>query len=230
MGAAALPLIMTAASAGMQMYNNQQVAKQQDNELARRLQQQSQRQGEADHSISEAMRARAASTADQERQAVGSQYLDQVRAAQANASRGLGQAGAVSDAYQQQAADAALGISDYADKTASLMARIDAPAMQRQREAMGDARLALDLDQIARRSRGDDYLSQLRMQMIRPNEALQLGSAALGAGAGYMSGSGWGQESLPQIQARAKSAADFSLANRSLMNANTSKILTGWGG
>jgi hypothetical protein len=216
MGAAAIPFILSAVSAGASMYNNQQVARKQDDELSRRLTMQSQRQGDADQAVAEALRARSDSTAAQDRQQAGGQYLDQVRAAQANATRGLGQVGAVSNAYQQQANDAALGVSDYSQQTADLMARIDAPSLQRQREARNDSRLALDLDQISRRSRTDDYLSQLRMQMIRPNAALELGSAALGAGAGFASNAGWGQESLAGIQAKAKVGADFRNANQKL--------------
>lgn len=190
MGAAALPLILTAASAGAEMYNNQQVARNQQEEMTRSLTKQSIRQGEADQAVSEALRERAVSSADQDRQDAGSQYLDQVRAAQANATKGLGQVGAVSNAYQQSANDAALGVGDYAAKTADLMARIDAPVMQRQREDASANRLGTALSLVRRNAAGDDYLARLRLARIQPNAALTAASRVAGAAAGAYGGGG----------------------------------------
>lgn len=224
-----VPLALSALGAGANHYNSRQVAKRQDNILADQIRQQGVRQQEADRAVSEAMRQRAAQGAEVERGQVGDQYLQQVRAAQGAAMQGLGQAGAVSSAYQQAANDAAMGIGDYAGQTASLMSRIDAPTMQRQREGQQDTRLAFNLEDLGRRSRGDDYLAQLRLQNVKRNPWIDMASSLMGAAAGYTAGAGGGQ-SLAGIQAGAKSAADFSLANRSLMNANTNKILTGWGG
>jgi len=203
------------ASAAANHYNNQQVAKKQDNIVAGQIRQQGVRQQEADQAIAEAMRERAAQGAENERAAIGSQYLDQVRAAQANAQRGLGQVGAVSRAYQQDASDAALGIGDYGARTADLMARIDAPAQQRQREGIADARVAMDLDQIGRRSRADDYLANLRLRGVQRNPWIDLASSLMGAGAGFAAQSGGGQ-SLAGIQTQAKAGADFGAANNAL--------------
>ena len=203
------------ASAAANHYNNQQVAKKQDNILAGQIRQQGVRQQEADQAIANVMQQRASQGAEGERGAIGGQYLDQVRAAQANAQRGLGQVGAVSRAYQQDANDAALGIGDYGAKTAGLMARIDAPTQQRQREGISDARVAMDLDQIGRRSRADDYLAQLRLQGVRRNPWVDLASGLMGMGAGFAAQSGGGQ-SLAGIQSQAKAGADFGAANNAL--------------
>lgn len=203
------------ASAAANHFNNQQVAKKQDNILAGQIRQQGVRQQEADQAIAEAMRERAAQGAENDRTAIGNQYLDQVRAAQANAQRGLGQVGAVSRAYQTDANDAALGIGDYGARTADLMARIDAPAQQRQREGIADARVAMDLDQIGRRSRADDYLAQLRLRGVQRNPWIDLASSLMGAGAGFAAQSGGGQ-SLAGIQTQAKVGADFGNANNAL--------------
>lgn len=176
------------ASAAANHYNNEQVAKKQDNILAGQIKQQGVRQAEADQAISEALRERTQSTGEQDRASAASQYLDQVRAAQANATQGLGQRGAVSSAYQQSANDAALGIGDYADKTANLMARIDAPMQQRQREAMAADQLQSNLGLIGRKSAGDDYLAQLRLRSVRPNPWLSAAASLMGGAAQGVAG------------------------------------------
>ena len=223
MGVAA-PIIMSLASAAMTQYNNQQVAKKQDNILAQQLQRNALRQQEADQAVGDTIRERATQGGEGERASIGAQYLDQVRSAQSNAQRGLGQVGAVSNAYQQDANNAALGIGDYGAQMSDLMARIDAPMAQRQRESISAGRLSSDLDQIGRRGRSDDYLTQLRLQGVRGNPWLELGAAGLGAAAGAMSSSGWGQESLAGIQAGAKANADFGNVNRQLASSYSGRI------
>ena len=69
-----------------------------------------------------------------------------------------------------------------------------------------------------------DYLTQLRLQGVRGNPWLELGAAGLGAAAGAMSSSGWGQESLAGIQAGAKAKADFGNANRQLASSYSGRI------
>ncbi len=195
MGAAAIPWILSAISAGATLYDNQQTARRQDDELSQMLTKQSLRQGEADQAVADALRERSESTAAQDRQQASSQYLDQVRAAQSNATRGLGQVGAVSNAYQQSANDAAMGVGDYAAKTANLMARIDAPAMQRQREDVASADLSTALGLIRRKSLGDDYLSRMRLARIKPNAAISALGSVAGSAAGAYSGGGAGASS-----------------------------------
>lgn len=222
-----IPLALSALSAGANYYNTRQTQKKQDNILAGQIRQQGVRQQEADQAIAEAMRERAAQGAESERSAIGSQYLDQVRAAQANAQRGLGQVGQVSRAYQVDANNAALGIGDYGARTADLMARIDAPAQQRQREGTADARVAMELDQIGRRSRADDYLAQLRLRGVQRNPWVDLASGLMSAGAGFAAQSGGGQ-SLAGIQTQAKLGADFGNANATLGNSNIANLMAGW--
>lgn len=222
-----VPLALTALSAGANYYNTRQTQKKQDNILAGQIRQQGVRQQEADQAIAEAMRERAAQGAENERSAIGSQYLDQVRAAQANAQRGLGQVGQVSRAYQVDANNAALGIGDYGARTADLMARIDAPAQQRQREGVADARVAMELDQIGRRSRADDYLAQLRLRGVQCNPWVDLASGLMSAGAGFAAQSG-GSQSLAGIQTQAKVGADFGNANATLGNSNIANLMAGW--
>lgn len=192
--AALVALGGTALSAGANYYNGKQTAKRQDNELAKQIRQRSQLQGEADTAVNRLLAQRAASDSGGERAATANQYLDQVRQAQGAATAGLQQRGAVSDAYRQSANDAALGIGDYGATAANLMSRIDAPMQQRQREGVENAQLGSDLGRVARRSSGQDYLGQLRLQGIRRNPWLdafsQLASGASTAVAGSSFGGG----------------------------------------
>jgi len=187
-----IPLAMTALGAGVNYNEQRKTAKRQDNILAGQIQQNSARQAEADRAVSDTLRTAATSSGEESRQGAAAQYLDQVRAAQAGATRGLGQVGAVSGAYQQAANDAALGVGDYASQTANLMARIDAPAQQRQQEAQSSDRLRSNLGLIGRKAAGDDYLAQLRLRNVRPNPwagvAAQLMSGAAQGMAGRASG------------------------------------------
>lgn len=190
MGAEALwvPLAMSALGAGINYNEQRKVAKRQDNILAGQIQQNSARQAEADRAVSDTLRNAAASTSEDSRSSAAAQYLDQVRGAQAGATRGLGQVGAVSSAYQQAANDAALGVGDYASQTANLMARIDAPTQQRQQEAQSSDRLRTELGLIGRKAAGDDYLAQLRLRSVRSNPWAGVASQLMSGAAQGMAG------------------------------------------
>ena len=85
----------------------------------------------------------------------------------------------------------------------------------------------MELDQIGRRSRSDDYLANLRLQGVQRNPWLDLASSAMGIGAGFASQ--MGQPSLAGIQAGAKASADFGNASSALSNQNMNKILASRG-
>lgn len=198
-----VPLALAAVGAGTSYYNTQQTAKRQDNALADQIRQQNSRQRETDAQVNDLVQKRATSDASGERAQTLGAYLDQVRAATGAATSGLDQVGRTSNAYQQAANDAALGVADYGQKSAQLMSRIDAPAQQRQREALQNAQFQTDLGLLNRNAAGDDYLAKLRLQRIRGNPWLSAASqlatsaassyaasGAAGASAGGASGFG----------------------------------------
>ncbi|MGG6387254.1 hypothetical protein, partial [Bacillus velezensis] len=92
---------------GLNYVNQRNVAKSQDREAAAQIRQQSRRQDEADRAVTDLLAQRAVSDGAAERGSISQQYLQQARAAQAAATNGLGQSGAVSDAYRTAANDAA---------------------------------------------------------------------------------------------------------------------------
>lgn len=186
-----VPLALTALSAGATYYNTQRTADKQDNALAAQIRQSGERQRQADAKVNDLITQQATSSSADERSGTLDQYMSQLRAQQGNATAGLNQVGAVSDAYRQSGADASLGVSEYGGKVASLMSRMDAPALQRVNEAIQQGRVAGDIDRIKRFAGGDDYLAQLRLQGIRRNPWIDAGAQlAGGAARGYGNGAG----------------------------------------
>lgn len=168
-----------------QQYTQHQDAKKADNQAANRIYQQAANQERADYAVNQLLTKRSTDDGSAERAAVTRSLMDQSQAAQMAASRGLNQGGAVSDAYRTSANDAALGISDYGQRAAGLMARIDAPQQQRRREALQSGNLASQLGLIGREAASDDFLAQLRLQAIRPDPWLTAaGQIAQGIGSG----------------------------------------------
>lgn len=186
----AVALALAAASAGAQYYNTQRVAKKQDNQLAAQLRDQGARQQDADAEVNKLITKVSQSTPDAEQAGTLENYLAQIRATTGNATTGLQQVGATSGAYKKAANDAAMGVGDYGGKVASLLSRMDAPALQRQREAMDAATFESNINRIKRFSLGDDYLAKLKLDQIRRNPYLDAGAALAGGAAGSI-GSGW---------------------------------------
>jgi len=213
---AIIPYILAAASAAQQMNNQRQTHNRQDGLLAQQINRNAARQNEASQAIDETMQQRAATSGEDVRKATADQYLQQVRAAMGNATGGLNQAGNVSDAYRQSAENAALGIGDYAGRTADLMARIDAPVQMRQGEALGNRELGMTIGEIARNGRHDDFLTQLKLARVRPDPWGQLAAAGLGVASGYGAQAGWGQEPLANIRGKALLDADMAAKSQQL--------------
>lgn len=187
-------LALAAAAAGTSYYNTQQTAKRQDNALATSLTNQAKKQREADAKVNAEVEKVKASTAEDERRQAFSQYMDTLARGKQKADAGLeGQIGGA--AFQSDAAAAKDAVAQYGAKNADLMARIDAPGLQRQGEAFGYGHLGTDLDLIGREAKGQAFLDELRLRAVRRNAGLDalssfLGGAASGAASGGFSGGG----------------------------------------
>lgn len=184
--------------------NNRQVARRQDNELARQLRQQYGLQQQQNQQTQQLIQKTAQSSPDAAKSNLLDQFMAKLRAENPNAVRPLAQVGNVSGAYTKAANDAALGISNYGASNAGLLSAIDAPSLQRQAEAANLSRYGSDLNEIKRRSAADQFLSQMRLQAIRPNPWLTAvadgaraygmarasGAGGGGGGSGQMNGTG----------------------------------------
>lgn len=180
--------------------NNQQVAHHQDSELARQLRQQYGLQQQENQQVQQLIQKTAQSSPDKARSSLLDQFMQELQAKNGNAVRPLNQVGNVSDAYTKAANNAALGISDYGTTNAGLLSAIDAPSLQRQDEAANLSRFGSALNEVKRQSAADQFLSQMRLQSIRPNpwltavadgaRAYSLASAGSGSGTSLGTGAG----------------------------------------
>jgi hypothetical protein len=74
---------------------------------------------------------------------------------------------------------------------ADTLANLEAPGVQRQGEGNLVAETGADLNQLAGRSRSEDFLSKLRLARIRPSASLKaFGSLLGGAGSGLAANGG----------------------------------------
>ncbi|PJK07989.1 hypothetical protein CO610_07440 [Lysobacteraceae bacterium NML95-0200] len=188
-----VPMVMSAVAAGASHYNTQQTLKKQDNELARQIAMQGQRQREADARVNEAILEQQQSNPEAERKASLEQYVEQLRRTQGNAAQGLGQVGAISERFAQDAAAAAGQVQQTGERTADIMSRIDAPLRQRQNEGIRFGRLGSEIGRVGLLSDSDRYIGELRMRGVRRNPWIDLGAGLLGGAAGAMASGGWGQ-------------------------------------
>lgn len=175
----------------VQNANTKRTARKQDNQLAKQLRTQRQHQQEADQQVRQLIDKRAQSDDTREKTQSLGQYMQALHAAQGASTRPLNQVGRVSDDYTQQANDAALGVSQYGANQADMLASIDAPMLQRQRESTNNLRFGTSLDAIRRRAEGDDFLNQLRLGGIRRDPWLDFAAnAAMGYAGARASGDG----------------------------------------
>jgi hypothetical protein len=176
-------------SAGVQMYNQQQTAKKQDNALAANIRNQGKSQATADSKIREMLTDLQGSNSQDEEKQRMDQYLNTLQmGAQAN---GINQgAGGFSDAYREDAAAAAAGLDKFGVNRAGLLARTDAPGLQRVNEGILFDTAANDIRGIGRNANQDAYLDNLRLQAIKPNPWLTAASEIGMSYAGGMAGKG----------------------------------------
>lgn len=183
-GAELVPLILSAAGTGVGAYEQNRALKRQDQEAARGIQTQARLSREADARVRQQIADTNGANSQADAQSVEGKLLDAVRRNRtAQPAEAIGTGG--SDRYAQDVTNSnAAGKTDIAQLITNL-SRIDAPQLQRQREASGLSRTATDLGLIGLRSQGQDFLTRLRAGSIQPNPWVTgLGSLAQGAGAG----------------------------------------------
>jgi hypothetical protein len=187
-----VPLLLTAASAGVSAYNTNKTAKKQDAVLADSIRNQKELQRQQDARVNEEVGNLSNSTMEESRAKRMDQFMQQLGRNRQVATAGLTQ-NVGGDAFQSDAAAAAESVVAEGNDTAGLLARIDAPEMQRQGEAKGFGHLATDTDLLRRRSQGQQFLDELRLKKIRRNPWLDVVSAGLSGASGMgFGGSGVG--------------------------------------
>lgn len=192
--AAWIPLVASAAGAGMSGIAQHQMLKKQDQATAQNIMQQAARNREASARVGKNVQQLQQSNPDSHIAARRTAYTDALRRAQPTNAALPGTPGAsarfAEDVGSARVASAASGAED-----ADLLARIEAPTLQRQQEAQAAAGTSSDLNLIADRSRGEDFLAKMRLASIRPNALLTAGGQLLsgfGQAAAARGGTGGG--------------------------------------
>jgi hypothetical protein len=178
------------AGAGLTAYNTNRTAKKQDAAAARGIRQNAEEQRKANAKLNKTLEFAEKSKPEEARKKMATQYQQAMAAQAPNALAGLRQptGGA---AYQEAAGAAATQATNYGDLISGLMARMDAPDLQRQAEANAYGNLGMDLDVIGANVRNNQFLTGLRVNGIRRNPWIDIAAAtASGAASGYGSGGG----------------------------------------
>lgn len=180
---AALLMLGTSALAGGANYINQRNTQRDRNNLLLSAEQTNRKlQNQADTKTSHLISQIAGSTPNAE-QANYEQTLKQVLSGnQSGGQSPLVQPGAVSGAYQGQAAQTGQGIRDYGNTQAALDAAMAAPGLQRRNEGFDMNRTRQQLSVLGEQAASNDFLTRLRLEGIQPNPWIAaLGSLAGGA-------------------------------------------------
>ncbi len=207
--AAWVPAAIAAVGAGATAYSTDEARKQKDEALLAGMETQSLRQDEADAAVNAQLEQLKTSNSEAERAQAADAFVSQLRKSRAQA-EGASTAGATSDAFKRDTATAAQDVSQFGTKAANVLARINAPIQQRQREGVQTGRLGQQLSVISRNAGGDDFLTQLRAGQARPNPWVAAGGeVAQGVGQG-MASNGYGQQQKP-VKFNPKTAGDYNL-------------------
>lgn len=169
-----------AAAAAANAYNTNRTMKKQDAAAADAIRNQSKIKKEHDARINEEVQKLGNSTMEDSRAKRMDQFMQQLGRNRAGVTASLTpQFG--SDAFVADSNAAAEGVLAEAGDTAGLLARMDAPGMQRQVEGNSYGHLATDTELAKRRSQGQQFMDDMRLRAIRRNPYIDLGAGILSA-------------------------------------------------
>lgn len=176
-------------SAALGWWNQEQLAEKQDRQAARTITNQAAEQRKADAKLADLVKNLGASNQEDERAQQQGRYLDTLRLGAQSSGVDPG-VGAFSDAYRAGTAAANEDVASFGADRAGLLARMDAPQLQRMNEGILFSNTGVDLDQIRRGASGQAYLDDLRLKSLRANPWVDALSKAGMAYAGGMAGGG----------------------------------------
>jgi hypothetical protein len=183
-GAEIIPLIASAVGTGASVYTQQQALRARDQEAARGIMEQANLQRQGAQRVSQNIQELQKSTPDTERQAAQNDFMAALQKAKlTQGGPGLSDVGGASERFAEDVSGARKAAGAESADTAGTLARIDAPVYQRQREATAAGATASDLALLARKSAGEDFLTQLRIATHNPNpwvEGIGQGLTAFG--------------------------------------------------
>lgn len=211
MGQAA-PLIIAAVGTAAQHYNTRRQQKKQDSILSAGVTRQKGRQREADAAVQGELARLEDTSGEEQRQSAERQFLQRLRETRGQGEEAIPGVANASDRYTQHATQEREGSRNQAERIAELMSRIDAPALQRQKE--GDRRLGLgsELDTLGNFSRGDEFVTRARARSVRKNPWVDLAGKAMQMyGSWAAGGAGGGGYSSAAAEASNRGMQGYSL-------------------
>lgn len=176
-------MAMSALGGTASIVNSQNALKRQDRETARGIASRALLQREAGNRVQQQIQDFTASSPEQERKTQNDAFIAALRRAKASdGGEDLGSVGAVSDRFAADVGQARAGATAEGQALSGQLAAIDAPVLQRQREARGITDTATDLSTIGDRANSLDFLTQLRTaQAGRTNPWVDAAGAGLQA-------------------------------------------------
>lgn len=214
----ALALAAMAAAAGS-AYNTHQTAKKADAVAAEGIRDQSERQRQVNAEVNKTIDEIGAGDAEGARKTAGKQYLDQVQRSLSQANAGLAQRG-LSSEFDARAGGAAAANAQYGADTAGLLARMDAPTLQRQAEGNVMGNTGMDLSRIAGDVQGAQFVNDMKLKGVRRNPYIDLVSGLLsGAASSGMGAGGAGNTTTATLGSGMTYTAPATAAGNSWMNA-----------
>lgn len=174
----ALALAGTLAASGMQAYNTNRTLSKQDASAAQGIRDQSRIQQKADVKVNDEVTKLEASRSGDERAQRLTDYMKTLTTARGKTDSGLENI-ALGDAFNAAGGKAKGDLAATGNRTADLLAGVDAAGLQRQGEANSFGRLATDIGLVGRESQGQKFLTDLRTRSIRRNPWIDAGASAL---------------------------------------------------
>lgn len=175
----ALPAILSAVGSGVQMVGQNRALQERDRAVARGMRERELLRNEADSRVRRQIQDLGESTPEAERKQQNDAFVEALRKSKtADGGDDLGVVGGASDRFAADVGQARSNARTEGQTLSGQLAAIDAPGLQRQREARMFGDTATDLSMIGDRSKALDFLTQLR---------------ALNAGSSYGGVEGLGQ-------------------------------------
>lgn len=175
-----VPAAVSAIGAGTSAVAQGQALKRQDRAVARGITDRANIQRQAGDRVQEQISKVAASNPDAERKAAQDNFMSALRKAKmADGSMDIGGPGAASSQFATDVSGARANAAQEGAQLSSDIARIDAPAFQRQREAVDVANTGVDLSLLDRNAEGLDFLTQMRAARAGQVDPLLAGAGQL---------------------------------------------------
>jgi len=185
-----IAVALTVGTTLVGMEEQHRAAKKQDSALAAQLRQQAAAEDKVRQRTSQFIQGQQQQTDQPQKTAAAKQYDAALAANQHQSDAPLATVGNVSDAYKKAGSDAALGISNFGSNLGHLTASIDAPGLQRQANQRNINDFGIDVNQINRGQKGQDFIDQLKLNGIHSNPYIGLLTGVAGAYARAKLGAG----------------------------------------